>query len=166
MPKPRRWVAILFALGAAAAFAVAVQGSPWWSIGDEVGIGTISTRHCFGEGGCQQAGLGWTGGGSTWVRAGAATYAAGLVAAIILLALAGAVAARASGRLAAASAGVATLTAAVVGGIFIATRPMVPGTEVGRGIILFGAALVLATVAVGAVLWRARPAAAPAAGAT
>lgn len=157
MPGARRWVTILCALGAAAALAIAVQGSPWWRIGDEVGIGTVSTRHCFGEGACQQAGLGWTGGSTTWIRAGAATYAAGLVTALVLVALAGSLAARSTGRLPAASAGVATVTAAVVSAVFIATRPMVPGTEVSRGAVLFGLGLVLSAVAVVTTLRRARP---------
>jgi hypothetical protein len=145
------------ALAAAAAFAVAVQGSPWWRIGDEIGIGTMTTRHCFGEGGCSQSGLSWTGGSDTWVKAGAATYGAGLVAALILLALAGALAAKASGRLAAMSAGVATLSAAVVGTVFVVTRPAVPGTELARGVPLFAIGFVLAAVAVVSTLRRRRP---------
>lgn len=148
---------MLCALAAAAAFAVAVQGSPWWRIGDEIGIGTMTTRHCFGEGECTQSGLSWTGGSDTWVKAGAATYGAGLVAAVVLLALAGALAARASGRLAAMSAGVAALSAAVVGTVFVLARPAVPGTELARGLPLFALAVVLAGVAVVSTLWRRRP---------
>lgn len=160
MAPCRRWIVLACAVVAAGAFALAVQGSPWWRIGDEIGIGTTSTRHCFGEGSCQQSGLGWTGGSETWVRAGAATYAAGLVAAVILLALAGSLAARSSGRLAAMSAAVATVTAAVVGTIFVLTRPEVPGTDLARGGPLFAAAVVLALIAVAATLWRRRPIAA------
>lgn len=147
---------MLCALGAAAAFAVAVQGSPWWRIGDEIGIGTMTTRHCFGAGACQQTGLSWTGGTDTWVKAGAATYASGLLAAVILLALAGALAARASGRLAALSGGVASVCAAVVGAVFFVARPSMPGTELARGVPLFVVAVVLAGVAVSTTLIHRR----------
>ena len=162
MTSSRRWVPILCALGAAAAFALAVQGSLWWTIGDEVGIGTVSSEHCFGEGVCRRSGLNWTGGSATWVRAGAATYAGGLVAALLLVTVAGALTARASGRLAAMSAAVATVTVAVVGAIFIATRPDVPGTELARGPVLFALAVVLAAVAITLTFWpRGRPVPAP-----
>lgn len=157
MSPLRRWLAIVCAVSAAAAFAVAVQGSAWWRVGDEVGIGTVSSRHCFGGGACQRTGLGWAGGTDTWVRAGSATYAAGLVAALMLLALAGALAARARGRLLAASAGVATLTAAVVGTVFVVNRPTtVAGTEADYGQLLFALAIALAAGVVGTTLWQTR----------
>lgn len=164
MPPLRRWLTVALAIGGAVAFALAVQGSSWWTIGDDVGIGTVSSRHCFGEGGCQTTDLGWTGGSTTWVRAGAATYAAGLVAALVLVALAGSIAARSSGRLAARVAAVATVTAAVVGVAFVVTSPDVPGSSLGRGLPLFGGAVALAIATIVSALWPARGAQAPAPG--
>lgn len=151
----RRWLAILCALGAAAAFALSVEGSSWWSLGGEVGVGTVASSHCFG-GTCTRTGLGWAGGSETWVRAGAATYAGGLLAALLLVALAGALTARSSGRLTAASAAVATVTAAVVGAVFVTARPEVAGGAIGRGQPLFAVAVVLAAIATGSTLWRSR----------
>ncbi|HVV85782.1 MAG TPA: hypothetical protein VHE35_22140 [Kofleriaceae bacterium] len=153
----RRWLAMLCALLGAAALALAVQGAPWWRIGDEVGIGTVASRHCFGAGGCEQGTLAWTNGSDTWVRAGNATYGGGLVAALVLVTLAGALAARSSGRLPGMSAAVATVATAVVGAIFVSTRPALPGTAIGYGLPLFLAGLVLAATAVAATLWRGRP---------
>ncbi len=156
MSPRRRWLAILCALGAAAAFALAVQGADWWRIGGDVGVGTVTSSHCFGGGGCTRTSLGWTGGSDTWVRAGAATYAGGLLAAVLLIALAGALTAKSSGRLTAASAAVATITVAVVGAVFIRTRPELAGSAAARGLWLFAAALVLAVVAIVATLWNSR----------
>ena len=155
MPPRRSWLAILCALGASAGFAVAVQGASWWSIGGEVGIGPMTSRHCFG-GNCTRTGLGWANGSDTWVRAGAATYAGGLLAALLLVMLAGALAARSSGRLLAVSAAVATLTSAVVGAVFVTGRPPLVGSSMGHGLPLFVAAVDLAVMAIAATLWRAR----------
>lgn len=157
MPPLRRWLTVLLAIGAAVAFALAVQGSSWWTIGDDVGIGTVSSRHCFGEGSCQNTDLSWTGGSTTWVRAGAATYAAGLVAALVLVALAGSIAARSSGRLAARVAAVATVTAIAVAIAFVATSPHVPGSSLGRGLTLFGGAVALSIAAIVSALWPVAP---------
>jgi hypothetical protein len=158
MPPLRRWLTVLCALAAAAAFALAVQGSAWWSIGDDVGIGTIASRHCYGDGICQRGGLGWTSGSTTWVRAGAATYAAGMVAMLVLVALAGALAARTTGQLAARVAAVATVTASIVAIVFVTSRPALPGATVGRGLPLFVAGVGLGLVAIVATLWRRQPA--------
>ncbi len=150
----RRWLAILCALAGAAALALAVQGSDWWTVPGQVGVGTVSSNHCYG-GECTHTSLGWAGGSQTWVRAGAATYAGGLLAALLLVALAGARTAGSSGRLTAASAAVATLCAAVVGAVFVTSRPVLAGDvlTLARGVPLFAAGVVLAVIAIGATLW-------------
>lgn len=155
MSPARRWIAVACALVAAAALALAVQGSPWWTIGDEVGIGTVASRNCFGDT-CQESGLGWTSGSATWVRSGAATYAGGLVAALVLVALAGALTARARGRLAALSASVAVVTVAAVGVVFYVTRPTIAGMALARGPVLLLAGLALAVVAITLTLRQPR----------
>jgi hypothetical protein len=144
------------ALLAAAGFALSVQALSWWRIGGEVGIGTTSSRHCFGGDACQSTGLGWTAGGDTWVRAGAATYAGGLLAALLLVTLAGALTAKSTGRLPAMSAAVTTVCVAVVGAIFVFKRPPLTGIELGLGPIVLAAAIVSAVAAVALTLRRAR----------
>jgi hypothetical protein len=157
MSTVRRALAIVVALAAAAGFAVAVQGGRWWVIGADVGIGTISTQRCFG-GQCGFGSLAWTGGSETWTRAGFATYAAGLVAALVLVALAGALAAKRAGRLVAAVTAVSVVTAAVAGATFYMTRPALPGATLGRGAIVFVVALIAAIVAAALTLTARRAA--------
>jgi len=145
--------AIALALAAACCLALAVQGGRWWLIGDDVAIGPVSTEHCFG-GTCQRGDLTWANGGDTWLRAGVAAYGGGLIAAAVLVALAGALAARRSGRLVAGVSAVAAVTALVPGAIFLATFPGVDGAVLGRGIWLFGAGLAAAIAAAVLVLSR------------
>jgi len=145
-------VAIVAALAGAAGLALAVEGGRWWMIGD-VGVGPIGTQRCFG-GDCQPGGLRWAGGSDLWERAGVATYTAGLVAALVLVILAGAVAAGRTARLPAVVSVVAIATAAGAGALFVTTRPELPDGEVARGIWLFGGALIAAAVAAAATLWR------------
>lgn len=161
MSTARRAIAIVLALIGAAAFAIAVQGHRWWVIGDDVGIGTIATESCFGD--CRVGTLAWTGGSGTWQRAGFATYAGGLCAALALVALAGALAAKRTGRLVAAVAVVATLTAAGAGVAFHTLAPELTGASLGRGAIAFVIAIV-AALAAAAVTVTARPAPVPAPG--
>jgi hypothetical protein len=157
MSTLRRTIAIIAALVGAAAFATSVQGGNWWTIGDDVGVGTVSTQQCFG-GACRFVGMAWTGGGAVWQRAGAATYAAGLCAAFVLLALAGALAAKRTGRLVAAVVGVAVITAGVAGATFYAKAPALPSAVVGRGVILFAVALAAAAAAAAITLTAPKPA--------
>jgi hypothetical protein len=153
MSSTRRIFAIILALAGAAGFALAVEGGRWWVIGGDVRIGTIATERCFG-GQCGMGSLGWT--GDTWERAGFATYAAGLCTAAVLVALAGALAARRTGRLVGAVVAVSIVTAAVAGGVFFSTRPEIPGATLGRGAILFAVALVV-SIAAAALTLTARP---------
>lgn len=157
MSSQRRVIAIVLAVIGAAAFAISVQGGRWWVIGDDVGIGTISTERCFG-GECGFGSLAWTGGSDVWQRAGFATYAAGLCAALVLIALGGSLAAKRAGRLVAAMVGVAAGTATIAGAVFLAKRPEMPGAVMGRGAVLFGFAIVAAIAAVVVTLTARRPA--------
>ena len=138
---------------AAACFSLAVHGGRWWTIG-EVGVGPVSTQRCFG-GSCESGSLAWAGGTEVWERAGMAAWAAGLVTSIVLVALAGALAAKRAGRLAAAVAMIATMTAIVAGVVFVSQRPHVAGIEIARGVWLYGAGIVAAMGAALATL-RAR----------
>jgi hypothetical protein len=168
--RPRRYILIGISLIAASLLALSVQGGRWWSIGPEVAIGPVATIHCFGSGGggdggddCQRGGLGWTGGSPRWVQSGTAAYAAALIAAFALVALAASLAARRPGRVAAGATAVGTLTALAMGSLFIATFPGVQGAAIDRGIWLFGGGLMVAGIAAITVLrdGRSRGDAAP-----
>jgi len=157
MSTLRRVLAIVVALVGAAGFAISVEGGRWWVIGSSVGIGTTTTERCFG-GECGFGSLSWTGGSELWQRAGFATYAAGLCASLALVALAGALAAKRVGRLIAAVAGVAVLTAIVAGATFYSSRPALPGAELGRGSYAFALALGFGIAASLVTLTARRPA--------
>jgi hypothetical protein len=144
---------IALSLVAAACFAMAVHGGRWWTIG-EIGVGPVSTQRCF-DGACESGSLAWASGSEVWERAGTATWAAGLVASLVLVALAGALAARRAGRLAAGMAVVATFTAIAAGGVFISQRPPIEGVQIARGVWLYSAGIVLALAAALAAM-RAR----------
>ncbi|HZJ63176.1 MAG TPA: hypothetical protein VFD36_06590 [Kofleriaceae bacterium] len=137
-----RWSVVVLALVAASAFALSVQAGRWWAIGD-VEIGP------FGGPGS----LSWAGGGARWERFGVATGAAGLIAMLVLVVVAGAVAAHRTPKLAARTALVAIATALFAAAGFLATRPEngLP-FELGRGVVLFAAAVVLGVVAAVRVL--------------
>ncbi len=158
MSLPRRLITIAAAIVAAGCFALAVQGGHWWTIG-EVGVGPVSTQRCF-DGRCENGTLAWAGGSEVWERAGIATWAAGMIAAVVLVALAGALAARRAGRLAAGIATIAAMTSMVAGGVFLLQRPDLPGLEVARGAWFFAVAVVVALAAAIATL-RAPPAPVP-----
>ena len=146
---------MIAALAAAACFALAVQGGRWWTIGEHA-VGPTSSQRCF-AGNCERAPLDWTGGTEVWKRAGIATWTAGMVAALVLVALAGALAARRRGRLGAAVAVVATMTAVVAGAVFLQYRPSMPGMAMDRGVYLFGGAIIAALAAAVSVLRATRP---------
>lgn len=133
-----RWFVVALALAAASAFALSVQAGRWWSIGD-VEIGPFGSRSPFGGPGD----LSWAGGSARWQRFGIATWAGGLVAMVVLVVLAGAVAANRLPRLVAKTALVAIATAALAGMAFVATRPEngLP-FAIDRGVFLFVAAVV------------------------
>jgi hypothetical protein len=147
---------VVIALVAATSFALAVQ-SAWWTIG-EVDIGPFGARHCFG-GECRESGLAWIGGSDLWMRSAVATRAAGYIAMFVLLAFAGALAAKRQPKLAARGALAAIVTAAVCGGYFAAAFPGLGGAGVARGVFLYAVAIV---AGLAAVLMFLRAAARPA----
>lgn len=149
-PSKVRWLLVAGAIAAAIGFALSVQGGQWWSIGD-VTIGPLGAHSPFrGIGG-----LSWTGGSARWERFGAATFGAGLIAMFVQIVVAGALAAKRVPRLAARTAIVSLITAAVVGGAFVASRPSELPFVVDRGIwLFFGAIAVGAVTAVGVLRRR------------
>jgi hypothetical protein len=143
-----RWSVVALALVAASAFALSVQAGRWWTIGD-VEIGPFGSHSAFGGPGS----LSWAGGSARWERFGVATGAGGLIAMLVLVVVAGAVAAHRVPRLAAQTALVAVATAALAAIGFVVARPDngLP-FELGRGAILFAAAVVLGITAAVRVL--------------
>jgi hypothetical protein len=137
-----RWIVVALALAAASAFAVSVQAGRWWTIGD-VELGPFGTHSAFGGAGD----LAWTGGSARWQRFGVATGAGGLIAMLMLIVLAGAVAARRVPRLAARTALVAIATASLAAIGFVATRSDELPLALARGAGLFVAAVVLGALA-------------------
>jgi hypothetical protein len=133
---------------AASAFALSVQAGRWWTIGD-VEIGPFGSLSPFGGPG----NLSWAGGSARWERFGVASGAAGLIAMLVLLVVAGAVAAHRVPKLAARTALVAIATASVAAISFIVPRPDngLP-FELGRGVVLFAAAVALGVTAAVRVL--------------
>ena len=151
MNRKQRWFLVAAALVAASCFALSVQAGQWWSIGD-IAIGPLGTHSPFGGAGE----LSWAGGSARWERLGAATWAGGMIAMLVLLAVAAGLAAKRIPRLAARTAVVAIATAALAGTAFVAMRPDngLP-FELDRGALLFAVAIVAGAVATVGVL-RAR----------
>jgi hypothetical protein len=148
-----RWLTILLALFACAAFVFAVQGGQWWVIGSEYAIGPFGSKHCIGDQ-CLPARLTWLGAGERFIRIGMATWAAGLISAFVLLVLSARVAAKAVPRLAAKTALVSIVTAAATGIAFFVLFPgnKYPAATIDRGVWAFAAAIVLGTAAAISVL--------------
>jgi hypothetical protein len=143
-----RWIIVALALAAASAFAVSVQAGRWWTISD-VEVGPFGSRSPFGG----AADLSWAGGSVRWQRFGFATGAGGLIAMLVLIVLAGALAAGRVPRLAARTALVAIATATLAAVGFVVARPDngLP-FALGRGAALFAAAVIVgALAAVGAL---------------
>ncbi len=153
--SPRtRWSIVAVALAAASAFAVSVQAGAWWTLAS-VEIGPFGSKQCF-SGDCRPAGMGWIQGSERWMRAGTATWAAGLVAMFLLVMLAGAVAAGRVPRLAARTTLVAMVVAIVASTAFVLGFPGVTGATVDRGMYLYGAGVIGGVVAAILVLRRTR----------
>src|SRR5436190_1680167 len=143
-----RWLVVIVALIAAFAFALSVQGGRWWSLGPAE-VGPFGTKQCIDDS-CTPTGLGWL--GDRYARIGMATWAAGLIATLVFVALAACVATRRVPRLLAKLAIVTLATATLAGLAFIVAFPM-SGASFDRGALLFGLAVLLgATAAVAA--WR------------
>lgn len=142
----------MLAIVAASLFAISVGAGRWWTLG-EITVGPFAAKNCFG-GECRASGLDWLGDGR-WSRFGIATWAAGLLSALALVAVAAAAASKRSPRLLAKFAlmCVATATAAAIG--YIALYPGIPGATIDRGLYMFVGAVVLG-IAAGVLLYRTR----------
>jgi len=147
-----RGLLVAASLIAAVGFALSVQGGRWWSISD-VTLGPLGARSPFGGIG----GFSWAGGSTQWERFGVATYAAGMIAMLVLIFIAGALAARRVPRLAARTAIVAIGVAALVGSRFAAGVPRnsLP-FQLDRGFWLFTCAVIIGAFAAVGVLRQAR----------
>ena len=155
-----RWIAVVCALAAASCLLVAVAPpdvSRWWSVGEAVSIGPSGTASCFGSG-CQRGGFDWLAGDDghdTWRQAGRATRYAGWLGAALLVALAAALASKRKGGTVATLTITAMATAAIAGGLFVALFPAGAAggaASLDRGVMLFGAGVLLATGTAIAVL--------------
>jgi hypothetical protein len=152
----RRWMYVVLALIGATLFAISVWIGQWWIVG-EVSIGPLGGRNCFGSN-CRPAGLAWIQGTELWERSAIATAAAGLIAMVLLMALAAALAAQRVPRLLAKTTLVALACALVCASYFIAKFPGVEGATHGPGAVLYTVAIVIGTVPPLAVLRRYHPA--------
>lgn len=148
-----RWIALGLALVGAAGLALS-SIEPWWTAG-EVTIGPFGAHHCFG-GDCQSSGLSWIGGSDLWMRSAVATRAAAIIATVVLVLLAGALAAGRVPKLVAKTVFTASLCAVLAGGYFFGKFPPLGGESVTIGPFLYGGGLVAALAAAVLVL-RLRP---------
>jgi hypothetical protein len=142
-----RWLVIVVALIACVAFAMSVQGGSWWTFGDTE-VGPFRSSRCF-DGNCQPTNLNWLGAGDRWMRIGMGTWAGGLIAAFVLVVMSASLAAKRIPKLAAKTALVAIATAGITGGLFAAQFPRgeFPAAELGRGALLFIAAIACGIIA-------------------
>jgi hypothetical protein len=138
-----RWTIVALALGAAVAFALSVQVGRWWSIAD-CSIGPFGSRECIAG---MSSGLAWIGGSESWMRIGAATWAGGMIAMLVLLTVAASTAAGRLSRLAAKTSLVAIVSASAAAIAFFAGFPGLAGAHVDRGIPLFVVGAVLGAIA-------------------
>lgn len=156
----RHWT--ISALGLAAGVALLLGGliMSWWSYADgdlAVSIGLREARMCrAGQGAdaCSTVSLQRLTSVDhlSWLRAGTGAYAAAWMAAILSLSTAGLAAARKGSRLLGTTALVAAASAGTVGLLFVTWVPADLAREVGSGMVLYFAGVVLA--AASAVLSR------------
>ncbi len=142
-----RWLTIMLALLAAAAFAMSVQGGRWWSIG-EAAVGPFGAKRCF-DGDCVPAGLSWLGVGERWMRIGMAVWAAGLISSFMLVVMSAGIAAKRVPHLVAKVVLVSISTATLTGAVFFAQFPRgeFPVASADRGAWLFVIAIAIGAVA-------------------
>jgi hypothetical protein len=133
-----RFIALGLALVGAASFALS-SIEAWWRVGETL-IGPFGTHHCF-SGDCQSTGLSWIGGGDLWMRSAVATRAAAIIASMLLVIVAGALAARRTPRLVARTTLIAITAAIATGAYFVARFPSLGGESLGAGpgLFLYGA---------------------------
>lgn len=141
----KRWFLVAIAVVAAASFAISVWAGRWWQIG-EVEVGPFGSHHCF-NGDCRPGGLAWTNGGDFWMRTAVATWVGSLLTMVLLLGVAGAIAAKRVPKMLAKSVLTSLVTTAAAGTYFIVKLPAMTTTVVGQGLYVFVAACVLGAVA-------------------
>jgi hypothetical protein len=142
----RRWTSVTVLVVAAAAFALSIGGGRWWSVGDAFRVGPLGAQQCTPGDDCVPAAF-WLDAGPRFERLAVATAAAGFVAMLVALALAGAFAAGRAPRLLWKMLIVALATAGVAAALWIAAFPGLPGAAVDRGMMLYGGGIVAAIVA-------------------
>lgn len=125
-----RWILVGLAIVAATMVTIALSW-PWWSVGPSFGIGP-------------GAEIDRIGGSTTFRQAAVGVSAGALVTVVALLALAGALAAKRKGTLAAGAVLTASATALVAGVVFVATFPTLAGATIARGMIAYFGALAIA----------------------
>ncbi len=141
-----RWISVAVALVSATLFAISVWSGGWWTVGEDVAIGPLGTRQCFG-GTCRTTSLSWIGGNTLWHRGAAATWSAGLVTMAVLIGLAATIASGRQSSFVAKTALVSVATAAAAAAYFVAGFPGVPGASVSLGAALYGGAVIFGAVA-------------------
>jgi hypothetical protein len=139
-----RWLFVFALLAAACGFAIAVQALPWWHVG-EADLSPIRSRNCFGQS-CRTGGLSWVGASQMWMQSGVATFAAGLISALICVVSAAALAAKRSPIVLANMMIVSFVTSIVVAGYFISNMPL-SGARIESGIPAFLGSAVMTLLA-------------------
>jgi hypothetical protein len=147
-----RWLIVLLALAAAAAFALSVQSGRWWSLAGDTSIGPFGSKACF-EGQCRDVVIDGT---DRWLRTGIATGASGLLSMFILTIVAAGVASKRVPKLAAKSALASVVTSLTTGALFMTQRPSIHGIESERGLFLFAIAIGLG-IATTIIVLAAKP---------
>lgn len=140
----RRWSSVALSVSAAAAFAVSVGSGRWWSVGGgSFEIGPLGTQQCTG-GDCRPVGMPLDA-GPRFVRAATASAAAGFIAVLILLIVAGAIAARRTPKLLARLCVASLVTCVLAAALFVSTFPSetLPTAELARGFYLYALGVVL-----------------------
>jgi hypothetical protein len=123
-------------------FAISVWLGNWWTVGG-LEIGPFGAHECF-SGDCRPTSI--AGAPELWQRCGTAVWAGGLLSMILLLAVAGALAAKRVPKTLAKSSLTAIATTAITGAYFIVKLPAPTGMTVGNGVYMFVVAVVLAFV--------------------
>lgn len=149
-----RWLYVIVPVVAAMAFATSVWVAPWWTIG-EVRLGPFGSHDCFG-GSCRAGGLAWTGGSDLWMRSAIATGVSGLLSMMLLLAVAGGLAARRTPVLVAKMSLVSIACAIACAAYFVVELPREMPMQLGSGVIAFVLGVVMGLVMPIVVLRRHR----------
>lgn len=168
MTGSSRWLYVAILLAGATCLVIAVAASTWWSVGDVIEVRPTGTRSCFEADKCMAGDLGWLGGGELWRRAGVAVWAAGMICALAMVALAGAIAAKRRGTTIAGTTLVSAITAAVAATVFVLRFPGLrwpdglaeslpsPTASMGLGPVLYLAGAGVAAIAAVVILRRSR----------